>query len=144
MADLNGPSILGFPITPWLIILFISLIGIIVSLILILSALAKKDKTELELIKKAAINTTKIPVKDISTTSLLYDSKTDNETEAISYTEETEIITNSNSGDVTERVDIGTEGLLIGTEQTEALLQNEQTQSLDFRASSFENETEVI
>ena len=154
VANLNEPSILGFAITPWLIILFISAIGIIVSLIMIMSALARKNKKEIELINMAAANTSKIPVKDIDISSLSLDNQADNETEAFAYTDKTGTNTLGDiNKDSTEGFDketesfyesqSQTEGFNINSE-TESFTQIDQTQGFETMTVPFEEQTEGL
>ncbi len=125
MVDITQPTILGYAITPWLIVLCSCIIGAVIFAVLIVLGFSKRESKECEMIENAVKNTANIPVKNIEIPTMDFGMEgqeatesmiDDNTEEAISY--ETEVMDFE-----TEVLDDRTEVSDLGSE-TEVLAEN--------------------
>lgn len=63
-------SVFGYELTPWFILFCLSIVGILVSVIVIVVTLANRNKREQKIISKALADISKIPVSKIDTVSI--------------------------------------------------------------------------
>lgn len=141
MVDITQPSILGYPITPWFIVLCACVIGTIVFAILLVLGLSKRESREYEMIENAAKKTSNIPVKNIEIPSMDFSIDGQDGTESIvgGKTDRTEPFK-------TEGFDSSIEGLTDGTEGFD--VKNEgldlKTEGLDLKTKGFAPQTEGL
>lgn len=169
MVDITQPSIMGYAITPWFIILCLCIIGTIVFAILVVLGFSKRGSKEREMIENAVKNTSNIPVKNIEIPTMDFSIDGQDGTESIvggktdktdpfkteGFDSDTEGLTDGTEGFgiKTEGFDAKTEGLELKTEgldlKTEGLdLKTEglapQTEGLDMKADSWNLKTEGL
>jgi len=111
MVDITQPSFLGFTITPWLIILFLSFIGALIFAVSVVSGFSKRNLKEIEIIEKAAKNTSVIPVRTAKVQSSSLSTENQDGTELISYDETEKIDLPSSEEQGSETVVLETEVL---------------------------------
>lgn len=162
MVDITQPSILGYAITPWFIILCSCIIGTIVFAILVVLGFSKRGSKERELIENAVKNTSNIPVKNIEIPTMDFSIDGQDGTESIvgGKTDKTDPFKTEGFESGTEGLTDGTEGFGIKTEgfdtKTEGLeLKTEglefktegldlKTEGLDLRTEGFDSKTEGL
>lgn len=72
MVNLSDPTIMGYPITPWLITMFACAIGTIVFAVLIIVGFARRSSRERKMLDKAIMNNASIPVSNKTTGSVAF------------------------------------------------------------------------
>lgn len=141
MVDITQPSIMGYAITPWFIILCLCIIGTIVFAILVVLGFSKRGSKEREMIENAVKNTSNIPVKNIEIPTMDFSIDGQDGTESIvgGKTDKTDPFK-------TEGFDSGTEGLTDGTEwfgiKTEGF--DAKTEGLELKTEGLDLKTEGL
>ena len=145
MTDLNQPSIFGYAITPWFIIVCICGVGIVCCIVAIVVSLLSRKKREIRMIDEAAKNTSKIKLKaDEKDVDIDISIDTGIETESISY--ETSADTSASD---TDTASFGVESTSFGKSEevsqndTEGLIPSteafDKTEGLNFETSAKKN-----
>lgn len=138
MADINQPTILGYAITPWFIVLCLCIIGAIIFAVLTVLGFSKKGSKEREMLEKAVKNTSNIPVKNIEIPTMDFSIDGQDGTESIAD--------NAIDPFATEGFDPRTEGFGMAAEapniQTEGF--DEKTEGLNLQTEGFHLKTEGL